>query len=247
MTVFKTHPDGFAIIRKQTLRRTIPVILVALVIFVVINIRTSGTSKELYPLLIAAPLLLFVIGRSVYTGLKRRRRLFDSFTIEIDEDTVTRTQADTPALSLNRLEITSVSKDRQGIITIRGMDKQDLIVVPADMDRQEEMEAALARIIAFSEQQPRPLGEYYGWIATVVAIGLMVAVNIVENKIIVLVSGILLIGLLTWSLLAVYRNKNVSNRYKRSSWVVLLVIASVIISILTKLGLMDGFSLLDHM
>ena len=245
MAVFKTQPDSFTVIRKQTLRRTIPVMLAALLIFAVINTRTSG-GRELYPMLMTGALLLLVIGRSVYVGLKRRRRLFESFTIEIDDDTITRTQADTPALSLNHLEVSSISKDSGGVITIRGMDKQDVITVPAGMDRQEEMEAALARIIAFSEPPRRTFAEYYGWIATLAAIGLMVAVNIAENRIVVLVSGTLLIGLLTWSLVAVYRNRNVSNRYKRSSWIVLLVIASVIISMLSKLGLMTGFSLPFH-
>jgi len=168
--------------------------------------------------------------------LKKRRKLYDSFTVEITEDTVTRTQADTADLSLNRLEISSISKDPTGIITIRGMEQHDVIQIPATMERSEELQAILSRIMPFTESNERSLLERFGWITGIITILLMVTVRFANNKIVVVLSAAGLIALLVWSFLRAYRNKNVPDRYKRSSWIILLLIGAVIAAVLMKLG-----------
>jgi hypothetical protein len=241
MNVFKTQPEGFAIIRKQALNRFIPVMIVGVAVVFAANFRKTDNSLDIYPLLFALPVMLAAVGIGIYNGLKKRRKLYDSFTIEINEDTVIRSQEDTPELALNRLEISSISKDRTGVITIRGMYEHDVIQIPAGMERPGELEAALARIMPFTEGEQRSLLERFGWITGVMAIILMVVIRFVDNKLVVVASGILLIALLIWGFLKGYRNRNIPDRYKRGIWLVLLLIAAVVLSILMKLGWVNDF------
>ncbi|MBS0028603.1 hypothetical protein ACTJJ0_19020 [Chitinophaga sp. 22321] len=241
MSVFKTDPAGFAAIRKQTLVRTLPVMLFGVIVVFAANFSPSDYRFDMYPMLIAVPVMLAAVARGVYIGLRKRRKLYDSFTVEITEDTVTRTQADTADLALNRLEISSISKDPAGVITIRGMEQHDIIQIPATMERSEELQAILSRIMPFTESSERSLLERFGWITGIITILLMVVIRFVNNKIVVVLSAIALIALLLWSFLRAYRNRNIPDRYKRSSWIILLLIAAVIVSVLMKLGWMTDF------
>lgn len=236
MDVFKTDPGGFTAIRKQTLLRTVPVMIIGAIVVLVANFNSANNQLDIYTLLITITVMAAAVGRGIYIGLKKRRQLFDSFTIEINEDTVVRTQADTPELALNRLEISSISKDSSGSITIQGMDKEDVILIPAGMERPEELEAALARIITFSEDNQRSLMDRFGWLAGIVSVLLMIIIRLAENKIIILLSGLSLIALLTRTFLKGYRNKNVPVRYKRSSWILLILIAAAVMLIIVKMG-----------
>ena len=68
-----------------------------------------------------------------------------------------------------------------------------------------------------------------------VTVGLMLCVYTVTNKIIVALSGVLLVGLMLWSFLEVHRSKNIDTKTKRSMWWVILVLASVIAVMIMKL------------
>ena len=122
------------------------------------------------------------------------------------------------------------------MITIRGMSAYDIIQIPAGMERSDELEAALSRIMPFSEGSQRSLLERFGWITGVIAILLMMVMRFVENKAVVIVAGVALIALLVWGFVKAWRNKNVPAAYKRSIWIMLLLIAAVIMAILMKLG-----------
>jgi Ca2+/Na+ antiporter len=241
MNVFKTQPEGFAIIRKQALTRFIPVMLLGVIVVLAANYSTTDNRFDTDTVLFTIPIMLVAVGIGIYNGLKKRRKLFDSFSVAINEDTISRTQEDTPELSLNRLEISSISKDSSGIITIRGMSAYDIIQIPAGMERGDELEAALLRIMPFSEASQLSLLERFGWITGVVAILLMMVMRFVENKAVVIVAGVALIALLIWGFVKAWRNKNIPERYKRSIWIMLLLIAAVIMAILMKLGWVIDF------
>ncbi|MBO9731673.1 MAG: hypothetical protein J7623_23735 [Chitinophaga sp.] len=236
MEVFKTQQEGFAVIRKQTLTRFVPAMLFGLIVVLVVN---YGDGSDVRTALFVLPVMLAAVGISIYRGLRNRKRLYDSFTIEIDEDTVVRKQDDTPDLSLNRLEISAISKDATGVITIRGMSAEDIIQIPAGMERMAELEAKLLQFLPFSEESERSLLERFRWVTGVAAIVLMAVIRFVENKIAVVASGVLLISLLVWGVLKTYRNKNLPEQYKRTIWIMPLLIAAVIVAILAKLGVFN--------
>lgn len=236
MEVFKTQQEGFAIIKKQTLTRFVPAMLFGLVVVLGAN---YGEGFDLRTALFVMPVMLAAVGISIYRGLRNRKRLYDSFTIEIDEDTVIRTQEDTPDLSLNRLEISAITKDATGVITIRGMSSDDIIQIPAGMERMNELEAKLSQLMPFTEDAERPLLERFRWVTGIAAIVLMVIIRFVENKIAVVGSGVLLVGLLVWGVLKTYQNKNLPEKYKRTVWIMPLLIAAVIVAILAKLGVFN--------
>jgi hypothetical protein len=72
-------------------------------------------------------------------------------------------------------------------------------------------------------------------ILALLALGLMLCVYTVTNKIIVGLSGSLLVGLMLWSFFEVRRSKNIDSKTKRGIWFVLLVVASVIAVMIMKL------------
>ena len=67
------------------------------------------------------------------------------------------------------------------------------------------------------------------------AVGLIFCVYTASNKIIVGLSGGLLIALMVWSFIKIRRSKNVDNKTKRIIWWVLIVIGAVVVTMIKKL------------
>jgi len=79
----------------------------------------------------------------------------------------------------------------------------------------------------------------FSWIfillTPIVTIGLLAMVIIVVNKIIVAVSGLLVISILTYSLAISLKSKNIDRQTKKFMWGVLIVVFSVIGTMIFKI------------
>ena len=93
----------------------------------------------------------------------------------------------------------------------------------------------LKEICEFTLSTPRPIMGYLMIPLTIVLVGMMAIVFASDNKILVRISGPLLTAFLIWSFIGILRNKNMDKKTKRSSYLMIIVILSVIGTTIVKL------------
>jgi len=236
MPDYKIRSNGFKEIRKQILTRLL--IFTSLIAAGSLAI-TIFNSKEKQDYVIVLPimivLMVIVFGFSIYRALKKQKQLLDSYALTINDNTVTRYQLNTPTISLYHNEIKEISKTSNGSFIIKGKDAEDVILIPAQIDSYANLEASLNQIKPIIFQKSKPIFEKYPVLNVIVMIGLMFGVYVSMNKIIVATCGILITAIMGWSFYKVQKSKNVEHRIKRISWLLLIVLFSIIYVIILKL------------
>jgi hypothetical protein len=237
MQQFKIRQDGFTEIKKQMLIRTIPIMLVAVIVGIIISsLNSKDKQTDINVLPIVIPLIAASVGFGLYRGVNRQKSLFDSFKLTLTENLITREQLNTPIVSIYFNEIKEIVKNRNGSFTIKGSNTTDIINVPLQIENYSELEAKLSQIKPVITQSTQPFLQKYSIVLSLLTIGLMLCVYTMTNKILVGVCGTLLIVLMTWSFYEVQRSKNIDTKTKRNMWWVLLVLVSVIAVMIMKLS-----------
>lgn len=234
MQQFKIREDGFKEIRKQALTRSVPISLLAVSAGIFISQRNTPQSEDVNVLPFIIPIALCSVGYGVFVGIKRQKTLFDSYTLTITDTEIKREQFNTPAISIPLGEIKEIVKNKNNSFTIKGTSPQDIIGIPAQIERHEDLEIILQSIDPIVVKQQVTFLERYQGFAGLLTIGLMLCVYVAQNKVVVALSGTALTIFLGWSLYAVQRNKSVDNKTRKSMWLVLLPMISVIVMTILK-------------
>lgn len=241
MQVFKIRHNGFKGIRKKMLLRSIPLLLIAGTVGITISaINSKQKENDVNVLPIIVPVIAAALGLGVYRGVNRQKALFESYTLTIMNNLITREQQDTPAISIYFNDVKEIVKHKNGSFTIKGKEPVDIIGIPAQIDNYTQLETTLQQIQPLIVKDKASFMERYQSLAGLLTVGLMLCVYAVNNKIVVALTGSALVALMVWSFIKIRRSKNADSRTKRNVWWVVLVLASVIAVMIFKLtGLAD--------
>ncbi|RYD87570.1 MAG: hypothetical protein EOP50_20550, partial [Sphingobacteriales bacterium] len=139
---FRFEEDAYARARKLFFTRSVPIMLVAFLVYAWVSLRKDGWQLDFPGIVIALiPLAIFVFGG--FRSLQRIRDYYHSFTIEISDNEVTRTQAGQAPLTLHAYDITSIEEHKNGTLLIRGRVPREKILVPPKIGQREELRALL--------------------------------------------------------------------------------------------------------
>lgn len=241
MQVFKIKKDGFNEIRKKVLLRAIPILLLAGAAGIIISfVNTSQKEDDVNVLPIVIPIIAASMGFGLFSGLKRQKALFESFTLTITNNLITREQLNTATISIYFNEIKEITKHKNGCFAIKGKDPADVIVVPLQIDNYFQLETALQQIQPIVEQHNVSFITKYQGLTGYIVVGLMICVYTVQNKIIIALTGIAVVTFMIWSFIKIRGSKNVDDKTKRNAWWGLFVLAAIIAFVIFKLtGLVD--------
>jgi hypothetical protein len=232
MRVFKIRQDGFKVEKRLLLTRTIPILLITIAVGSVFFSQKLNYTNIL-PYYI--PFLVLIISLGFYLGLKRRKSIFESYTLTIANNLLTREQLNTSTISIYFTDIKEIVKFKDGSFTVRGKDTADLIGIPAQIDNYSQLETALGEIHPIVSKNKSSLVQKYQSLSGLLVAGLFICVYVVNNKIIVGLTGSILVILLGWSCIKIRNSKNVDNKTRKIVWWSLLVMASVIAVAIFKL------------
>ena len=226
MQQFKISEESYKKMRKKWFSIGIPIGAAIAAIIIVINMSTfrgeqSGT-------LISLPIFLIVMGFSVYRNLKKQKQFALSYSITISDSEILREQMNTPPLTINFMEIKEIIKNEKGSFTIKGRTRTDIIYVPYIIDNARELEQRLASFTPITVVAKDPFYKKYRLLLTFLALGAMVSVYTVDNKVIVGICGVLTTSLLLWAFYEIRVNKNLPQNTRRVSWFLLFIVLSVI-------------------
>lgn len=228
-TEFQIKENGFAEIKKALIIKTIPVaILAAGTGLTISHINSNGQTTDVNVLLFLIPLVVGALAFGLFKGINRQKELFESYKLIVNEYEIVREQNNTQTISIPRNEIKSIIKNPKGILTIVGSSNTDVIGVPSQINNSEKLEQILSEIKPITYSDKKPLFEKYKGVLILIVLGLMATVFISTNKLLVGITGSILILFLGYSFYEVRRNKNIDKNTKNSMWWLLLVLFSVI-------------------
>lgn len=228
-TEFQIKENGFAEIKKALIIKTIPVaILAAGTGLTISHINSNGQTTDVNVLLFLIPLVVGALAFGLFKGINRQKELFESYKLIVNEYEIVREQNNTQTISIPRNEIKSIIKNPKGILTIVGNSYTDVIGVPSQINNSEKLEQVLSEIKPITYSNKKPLFEKYKGVLILIVLGLMATVFISTNKLLVGITGLILILFLGYSFYEVRRNKNIDKKTKNSMWWLLLVLFSVI-------------------
>ena len=233
MQQFKITPDGFKEIKKRLLLRVIPLMLVA--VTVGIFITSQNQSADALSLIIAIPFIAAAVIFGLYRGINRQKDLYESYTLILTDNLVRREQLNTPTISIYYNDIQEIIKSNNGNFVIKGPDAKNPITVSAQIDNYVLLENELNQIKPITVKSSDSPVQKFQFLFVILTLALMASVYLVSNKIVVFISGASVIGILLWSLVRIHTNKNIDVKTKRASWLVLIVIASIIAIMYNKL------------
>jgi hypothetical protein len=233
MRTFKYDLNRFAELKKTMLKGTIPIMLVALAAGLYVGLHGSQTETEsvsrmpiVLPVTILVALIALALGLA--QAVKRRRALYESYRLSIDENGITREQANTPTIRIMKSDITAITRNANKSFTLKGNSIRDVIGVGAQIENYDELEQVLRQIRPFGDGLQKPLLEKYGKLAGVGTVVLFLPVFLSNDRAVVTPCAVLLLGLLGWSFVETLRNRNVDARTKRSMYMVFFPVFGVL-------------------
>ena len=208
--------------------RLIPLMVVTIAAGALIaSINSKDKTPEINVLPIVNPLIGLAVASGLYRGINRQKKLFESYRLTLTDNMITREQDNTPTVSIYFNEITEIVKNKHGSFLIRGKASNELIIVPSQIDDYPDLEHALAQLKPATRQTGKPSLAKYSALIAILGLMLMITVYTVSNKIMVAISGTLLVSILLWSFYEARRSKNIDAKTKRAMWWVWVVIVSV--------------------
>lgn len=223
MEQFEIKINGYDEFRKQSPFKAGGFIIFFLLMIVLIDL-VRGPKLLYHPwamvgILIGIIILTVVLDNSRYREL---RNGFESYTLVIEDQLITREQDDMPTVSILRNEVSEITKDKKGNFTIIGNTVHDKIKVPAQIENSEKLELLLNTI------QPvvlKPNQFNVKEFSKVIAfLGLMAVIEISKDKIILGISGVILLAFIVYSIYQTQQDRNMTYKAKTSFlWALLLL------------------------
>lgn len=199
-----------------------------------ISAKNDATGPNIYPILIPLVALLLIFG--IYRGIKRQKILYDTYRLTLEGNFIKREQINTPTVTLYLNDVQYIKKQRSGGFILSGKNANDKIMIPAQIEKYGELETALNQIKTIDIETHKPLLQKYQGLFSLFVVGLMVCVFTVANKLIVAVSGVIVVAVLIWGFVEIRKSKNIDLKTKRASWYIILVLISIAAIIYYKLS-----------
>jgi len=241
MEQFKIRQNGFGEIKRGILISSVPLLLLAAAAgFAIVYFNTSGQESEATVFIIMIPLILIIMGISLYRGIKRQKTIFESYKLTLDNAGITREQCHIPLISIPFAEISKIYKTPKGGFIVIGNSAANAIGIPSQIENIEKLEQLLSSIKDISDNNKVPFfqkhAKAFSILLPLVTIGLILIVYLGKNKIIVGVCGVILIVFLAYSFIAIQRDKNIDTRIKRGAWWLIPVFISIIVIIINRIS-----------
>jgi hypothetical protein len=231
MKTFKLNPDGLKKQYRLIFYMTVVMSVIAGAGAIYISYINSGPSGNETILLI--PIMLVIMGISLFRLSKKLKKTWNGFEIIIDDDTITRTQNNVPTITIKKEDVREILESRQGGIALKTDQRIDTIHIPKYVENREELLAILADLKQVKKQPANY--NFSPLIAVALAIGLFVTFSLTKTLLIILITGLILVILLTWGFIEIQRSKLIDSKLKRGSFLFIFLLLSIVLRMCTQI------------
>lgn len=225
---FRIPTDRISNMTKKALFNLLPVLILGVGggLLIAYNLQ-DGPVKDYTTLMFVIPLMAVYIAYAAYNGMKRQKALFSTYVLTIHSNSIKREQHGMPSINLYFSEIKQILKLKDGSFHVRAKDSSSSFMVPSTIEQYEEVERLLQGIMPIERSVTYGLLHKYVWAPAMAMIGLMVAVYLSSNRLLVTVCGTVAIGIMVWGLIVGRKSKSIDQKTKRGLWWLVLVLFSV--------------------
>lgn len=203
-------------------------ILAAAIAMLISCLNAAKDESGADTLLFVIPIGAVFFGFSIFRTIRKQTEIFQSFELTLDEFAISRTQINLPEAEIPTVKIDSIKRLHTGSLLVSGNGFQ--ILVPKQLENFSEIEARLSAAKPIEEHSNSPFKKLLP-LLPLVFIGLMLATFTVENLIVSLVLGVILILGLGYSAISILRNKNIDKRTKWRMWFIPMIMLVVIVNL----------------
>jgi hypothetical protein len=223
MDSFTTRPDSFKEVRRMILRRTIPFTVVFILIMIVVDIVYLDPTGWIDTAIVVACVTAMMTG----FGFKTQKRMFESFRLTITEDQLIREQLYTPQIAISKSDVQQIVKGKDGSFAIISDSKLNAILVPAQIDRHEELEQTLSQIKPILVK-PSSWPQYVQVPLLLAGMAILGCGLLFEDNFIFTGAALGMCAFLVYSFILTQRSRNIDVRLKRLSYAVFLPVLSIL-------------------
>lgn len=232
MREYKLSPIFFSQMRRRVLIVSIPFIVMAAVVGLLIVYKRDSSSSPI-DLLITGVLGTIAIFIGIRIGLRKQQQMWSSYRLITNENTIKRTQDGLPDITINYSDIFKVTEASEIGLTVQTSIPSLRIGVPATLEDYSEFRLDLAKrhaIDKMARSRPR-LWQLISMLYGLLTLAALAITFLATNRYVVIVIGILLFVAQLLGFVVIQRSTFTTNLVKRSSWLVLLVLAIIAVRV----------------
>jgi hypothetical protein len=239
MEQYRTDPTRTKELRSALLRRMVPMlVLVAVMVTVLMlylqNREEAGENAPMVTLFIIP--FFGVLGiYSVRKVLTQQINMYLSFTVTLEHDRVTRHIDGWPTLTIPHASLKRIEEQPDGTLVLHGEGPQNVIGISKYMVDRDTLRERLAQLHPISTVPAKAHSQLWSLGSGILVFVLIAATYVSENKLVVMVCGSLGLLFMLGSFGVIQWSKHVDLKSKRSSWLILLVVPSLVYLMYHKL------------
>jgi len=226
MPVYKNSPGGFALVRKQMVRRVILLWLIIVIGVLTISFFTGphNITNAIVTVFVGVVVLGLIMFNAVYKVIKQQKNKYNSFSLDIENDYL-QLQSEGKGTTIAFKDIIEIAEDKYGNLLIKSA-SEPLMSISAQLESYAKVKEILNTKHGIVPLQTKDLFKKYPILLPLIVIACMVAVYVSNNKIIVGLSGISLIAIMIWGLYDVWTSpKYDAAMKKRSLWGIIVILS----------------------
>ncbi|WP_295127683.1 hypothetical protein [uncultured Chitinophaga sp.] len=237
MQQFRISAEGISQLTRKGFYKSFSIVLFALAaLFVMGPLNVDTGEIKVTPLLFAIPVLLGVMIYSIIRSNNRLRLVLNQYSIQLDQTSITRRQAQTPELHIPFADISGIYQKKDGIIIVAGRNASDLIVVMPELEGYGQLLTILQNIRPFAPLPKETLFQQYPIHTALTALAIMIVFYMTHNKLVALGTGIPLILLAGWAVYKLWSLRGTKSKLRRSTWAFMAILLVIIGSVALKLS-----------
>lgn len=233
---FRNTPERFSEIRNRLYSNTLPLLILAILGGAAITYLNADHDESIIlPIVITILLGTVVIVFTLYSSLKQQRIWYDSYVLTFDDNSIHRDQDNLPKVIIPYSDVKEIIQTSSGAFVVKSISSKKTIVISAQIEEYEKVKELLSVIKDITEIKETNFSIKYGLILPLFVVLLLVFVYLSTDKILVAISGVILLSTIAYSFWSIQRNKNVDIKLKRASWSFLILFLSILLVMYFKL------------
>lgn len=213
------------------------VLTAGIVIPVVVSQSAQQGNDAIDPFILIPVLVVFygVMFRVVITrAIKIQKGKYESYTLTITDNLITREQQSTPTISIYFNEVKEIIKSKNGRFVIQGKEAGDRIIVHEQIDNREALETELQRIKPIVTKSTASFSEKNMVLLALAACGLTFGFYLLFDNIFIALAVAAIVILIACFFIQIRNDKNIDSHSKngvlRGVWFLIIIIAIAVIN-----------------
>jgi len=236
MQQFKIAPDKLSEFKRILIRRTVAMSLIIgcfCLVGTYFLLKKNSAEDDINPLFVSIPVTVLIFGILTNKKIKKQKEVAETYTLTVNDEIISREQADLPTLSLMRNEIKKITRTKTGSLFINGSRIMEQIEIPPQIDNYAQLYDILEKI--------KPVKQVsYNSGLLVVTVSILAGITTFgifagTNKVIVAVCGTLISAMMFLLVCMALSGKYGDEKTKKKVWIYVIAAISYIAITINKL------------